>query len=79
MSACRASMCSVTNEADSFGPAAVPSAREQMVTACNLPASAVPLLGTWTVATAWSWAPALLSGADSQLLQVLQNEGTPFS
>ena len=35
-------MCSVTNEADSFESAPVAAAREQMLTAGNVPASQQP-------------------------------------
>ena len=44
----RCQQVSVKNEAESFESAAVAAAREQMPTACNVPASAEPLLGSQT-------------------------------
>ena len=41
-------MWSVKNEAESFESAAVAAAREQMLTACNVPASAEAKLGSQT-------------------------------
>ena len=55
--ACHAVMSSVINEAEPFETAAAASVRERMVTACNVPAAAAPVLGTqtaWTAWTAWS-------------------------
>ena len=47
-------MISVVNEAESFESAAVAAAREQMLTACNVPASAAPVLGAQTTWRHWS-------------------------
>ena len=70
-------MWSVKNEAESFESAAVAAAREQMLTACNVPASAEPMLGSQTT---WRHGScSALGGAGDQLLQVLQNEGTQNS
>ena len=41
-------MWSVKNEAESFVSVAVTAAREQMLTVCNVPASAEPMLGSQT-------------------------------
>ena len=49
MSASRAVTSSVINEAKPVETAAAASVRERMVTACNVPASAAPVLGTLTV------------------------------
>ena len=69
-------MCSVKNEAESFESAAVAAVREQILTVCNVPASAEPKLGSQTTWRHWSCSAG---GAGDKLLQVLQNEGTPFS
>ena len=67
-------MLLVINEAEPFTSAAAAAVRERMVTTCNVPASAAPVLCTQTAWTAWScFAPALLGSGDSQLLQVLLN------
>ena len=76
MSASRAVMSSVINEAEPFEAAAAASVRERVVTACNVPASAAPVIITQTRQRA---CPATLGAGAGQLLQVLQNEGTRFS
>ena len=65
-------MWSVKNEAESFESAAVAAAREQMVTVCNVPASAEPMLGSQTTWRRWSCSARRHK---RQLLQELQNEG----
>ena len=48
-------MISVINEAKQFESAAAAATWEQMVTACNVSASAVAVLRTQTAWTAWTW------------------------
>ena len=64
------------NEAEPFETAAAASVPEQMVTACNVSASAAPVPGSQTTWTAWT---CLARPPLRQLVQKLQNEGTPFS
>ena len=47
-------MWSVKNEAESFESAAVAAAREQMLTACNVPAATEPMLDSQTTWRHWS-------------------------
>ena len=47
-------MMSVKNEDEPFESAAVAAAWEQMVTACNVPAAAEPMLGSQTTWRHWS-------------------------
>ena len=70
-------MISVSNEANPFESAAVSAVWEQMVTACNMPASATSVLGTQTSWTAWSC--TVLGSRLRQLLQKLGPEGTWIS
>ena len=65
-------MWSVKNEAESFESAAVAAEREQMVIACNVPASAEPMLGSQTT---WRHGSCSARRRKRQLLQELQNEG----
>ena len=47
-------MMSVKNDDEPFDSAAVAAAREQMLTTCNVPASAAPVLGAQTTWRHWS-------------------------
>ena len=70
-------MWSVKNEAEPFESAAVVAAQEQMLTVCNVPQHQQS--PCWALRQHGAIGPALLGGAGSQLLQVLQNEGTQNS
>ena len=59
------------NEAESFESAAVAAAREQMLTACNVPASAAPVLGAQTLAFPSSSGPSAFVAA----FKAYANEG----
>ena len=77
MSACDASLCTIMKEAEPFETAAVASVREQMVTACNVSASAATVKSTQT-----SCAPSSCSARRARAagqVENFQNEGEVFS